>query len=52
MTALIAIDPVIAVVVAIGFSANSSVYGANTSMPFSVHDNLDHPLGLYAVLML
>lgn len=26
----------------------SSVYGANTKMPFSVHDNVDHPLSVYA----
>ncbi|MCA9160858.1 MAG: NAD-dependent epimerase/dehydratase family protein, partial [Planctomycetales bacterium] len=26
----------------------SSVYGANTKMPFSVHDNVDHPVSLYA----
>ena len=30
------------------FASTSSVYGANTSMPFSVHDNVDHPLSLYA----
>ncbi len=30
------------------FASSSSVYGANTSMPFSVHDNIDHPLSLYA----
>ncbi|MEE4270202.1 MAG: NAD-dependent epimerase [Thermoanaerobaculales bacterium] len=30
------------------FASSSSVYGANTSMPFSVHDNVDHPLSLYA----
>jgi UDP-glucuronate 4-epimerase len=30
------------------FASSSSVYGANTAMPFSVHDNVDHPLSLYA----
>jgi UDP-glucuronate 4-epimerase len=30
------------------FASSSSVYGANTSMPFSVEDNVDHPLSLYA----
>jgi UDP-glucuronate 4-epimerase len=30
------------------FASSSSVYGANTQMPFSVHDNVDHPLSLYA----
>lgn len=30
------------------YASSSSVYGANTSMPFSVHDNVDHPLNLYA----
>ena len=30
------------------FASSSSVYGANTSMPFSVHDRADHPLSLYA----
>ena len=30
------------------FASSSSVYGANTNMPFSVHDNVDHPLSLYA----
>ncbi len=30
------------------FASSSSVYGANTSMPFSVQDNVDHPLSLYA----
>ena len=29
------------------FASSSSVYGANTAMPFSVHDNTDHPLSLY-----
>ena len=29
------------------FASSSSVYGGNTHMPFSVHDNVDHPLNLY-----
>jgi UDP-glucuronate 4-epimerase len=29
------------------FASSSSVYGANTHMPFSVHDNVDHPVSLY-----
>jgi UDP-glucuronate 4-epimerase len=29
------------------FASSSSVYGANTRMPFSVHDNVDHPVSLY-----
>jgi len=29
------------------YASSSSVYGANASMPFSVHDNVDHPLSLY-----
>jgi UDP-glucuronate 4-epimerase len=29
------------------FASSSSVYGANTHMPFSVHDNVDHPLSFY-----
>ena len=29
------------------FASSSSVYGANTSTPFSVTDNVDHPLSLY-----
>jgi UDP-glucuronate 4-epimerase len=29
------------------FASSSSVYGGNTQMPFSVHDNVDHPLSLY-----
>jgi UDP-glucuronate 4-epimerase len=29
------------------FASSSSVYGANTHMPFSVHNNVDHPLNLY-----
>ena len=32
----------------LAYASSSSVYGANTSMPFSVHDNVDHPLSLYA----
>ena len=30
------------------YASTSSVYGANTNMPFSVHHNVDHPLSLYA----
>lgn len=30
------------------YASSSSVYGANTSMPYSVHDNVDHPYSLYA----
>ena len=30
------------------FASSSSVYGANTKMPYSVHDNVDHPVSLYA----
>ncbi|MFO7718639.1 MAG: NAD-dependent epimerase [Thermodesulfobacteriota bacterium] len=30
------------------FASSSSVYGLNTAMPFSVHDNVDHPISLYA----
>ena len=30
------------------FASSSSVYGANTQMPFSVSDNVDHPLSIYA----
>ena len=29
------------------YASSSSVYGGNTHMPFSVHDNVDHPLSLY-----
>ena len=29
-------------------ASTSSVYGANTKLPFSVHDNVDHPISLYA----
>jgi len=32
----------------LAYASSSSVYGANTMMPFSVHDNIDHPLSLYA----
>lgn len=32
----------------LAFASSSSVYGANTKMPFSVHHNVDHPLSLYA----
>lgn len=30
------------------YASSSSVYGANTKMPFGVHDNVDHPVSLYA----
>lgn len=30
------------------YASSSSVYGANTDMPFSVHHNVDHPVSLYA----
>jgi UDP-glucuronate 4-epimerase len=30
------------------FASSSSVYGANTHLPFSVHDHVDHPISLYA----
>jgi len=30
------------------YASSSSVYGSNTSMPFSIHDNVNHPLSLYA----
>lgn len=30
------------------YASSSSVYGATTSMPFSVHNNVDHPVSLYA----
>jgi UDP-glucuronate 4-epimerase len=29
------------------FASSSSVYGSNTKMPFSIHENVDHPLSLY-----
>ncbi|MCW8409261.1 NAD-dependent epimerase [Legionella sp. PATHC035] len=32
----------------LSYASSSSVYGANESLPFSVHDNVDHPLSLYA----
>jgi UDP-glucuronate 4-epimerase len=35
-------------VVHLVFASSSSVYGGNTRMPFSVRDNVDHPLSLYA----
>ena len=34
-------------VVHLVYASSSSVYGANTAMPFSVHQNVDHPLALY-----
>jgi UDP-glucuronate 4-epimerase len=30
------------------YASSSSVYGSNTKMPFSIHENVDHPLSLYA----
>ena len=30
------------------YASSSSVYGSNTNMPFSIHDNVDHPLSFYA----
>ncbi|MGD0731281.1 MAG: NAD-dependent epimerase [Terracidiphilus sp.] len=30
------------------YASSSSVYGSNTHMPYSVHDNVDHPISLYA----
>ncbi|MDZ7641605.1 MAG: NAD-dependent epimerase/dehydratase family protein [Desulfurivibrio sp.] len=30
------------------YASSSSVYGANTAMPYSIHHNVDHPLSLYA----
>ncbi len=30
------------------FASSSSVYGANTRLPYSVHDNVDHPISIYA----
>jgi len=30
------------------YASSSSVYGANTKMPFSIHHNIDHPVSLYA----
>jgi UDP-glucuronate 4-epimerase len=32
----------------LAYASSSSVYGANTKMPFSVHHNVDHPVSLYA----
>ncbi len=32
----------------LSYASSSSVYGANESLPFSVHDNIDHPMSLYA----
>jgi UDP-glucuronate 4-epimerase len=32
----------------LAYASSSSVYGANTHMPFSIHDNVDHPVSLYA----
>lgn len=32
----------------LAYASSSSVYGANTNMPFSVHDNVDHQVSLYA----
>ncbi|MFB3045832.1 MAG: NAD-dependent epimerase [Acidiferrobacterales bacterium] len=32
----------------LAFASSSSVYGANTKLPFSEHDNVDHPVSLYA----
>ncbi|MDD5579539.1 MAG: NAD-dependent epimerase [Methylobacter sp.] len=32
----------------LAYASSSSVYGANTRMPFSIHDNIDHPVSLYA----
>jgi UDP-glucuronate 4-epimerase len=32
----------------LAYASSSSVYGANTSMPFSIHNNIDHPVSLYA----
>ena len=30
------------------YASSSSIYGSNTKMPFSIHDNVDHPVSLYA----
>jgi len=30
------------------FASSSSVYGSNTNYPFSIHNNVDHPVSLYA----
>ncbi|MFU8805484.1 MAG: NAD-dependent epimerase [Bradymonadaceae bacterium] len=32
----------------LAYASSSSVYGANTKLPFSTHDNVDHPVSLYA----
>jgi len=32
----------------LAYASSSSVYGANEALPFSVHDNVDHPISLYA----
>ncbi len=32
----------------LAYASSSSVYGANTEMPFSIHHNVDHPVSLYA----
>ncbi len=32
----------------LAYASSSSVYGGNTAMPFSEHDNIDHPVSLYA----
>lgn len=32
----------------LAYASTSSIYGANTCMPFSIHDNVDHPVSLYA----
>ncbi len=32
----------------LAYASSSSVYGGNTKMPFSIHDNVDHPVSLYA----
>jgi UDP-glucuronate 4-epimerase len=32
----------------LAYASSSSVYGANTQMPFSIHNNVDHPVSLYA----
>ncbi len=32
----------------LAYASSSSVYGGNTRMPFSIHDNVDHPVSLYA----
>ena len=32
----------------LSYASSSSVYGANTKLPFSIHNNVDHPLSLYA----